>query len=309
MGILTRYIFRGSLVNCFYLISVAASMIWLIQGIKYFKILVNHPVSILSLINMTLLLVPGILVYVIPFTFCLGASFFYKQFDDTNEMTILPMLGMHQFYRPLFLCGMVITALQLMAQFATPPSLKRFFEKEIEIRKQISLKIFKPRQFNNHGEATLFFQRLQGHTIQDVFLSYKNSFISAKSAQLIYNQDKGYELLIKNGISIDDADNQKVRISFDHMSYTLGHILPQATHARKLMGMTFGELYEENSEDAKFEIISRYLRFILPLLNSLVLYFFLFFFRTSYRFLFAAFGSGVINALMIVAGKFFVYLI
>ena len=309
MGILVRYIFRGTLLNCFYLISISASMIWLIQGIKYFKILVNHPISILSLINMTLLLVPGILVYVIPFTFCLGAAFFYKQFDDTNEMKILPMLGMHQFYKPLFLCGCVITTLQVFFQFMTPPSLKSFFEKETEIRKKISLKIFKPRQFNSHGEAMIFFHHLKGDAIYDVFLSFKNTFISAKSASLIYDNAKGYELIVKNGVTIDDADQQKIRMSFDYMHYTLGHIIPQATHARKLMSLTFKELYEENSDASKFEIVSRYLRFLLPFLNSLVLYFFIFYLRASYRFLLAGFGSGVVNALFIVLGKWLVYFI
>jgi lipopolysaccharide export LptBFGC system permease protein LptF len=306
MGILTRYVFRGAFVNCLYLLTIAVSIVWIVQAIQYLKILINHTISIFSVLYLTLLLVPGILVYVLPFTFCIGAVLFYKQFNDTNELEILPMLGVGSTYKSLLLCASLMTAFQVFAQLITPIATKEFFIKEAEIRKQISLKILKPRQFNLRDGAAVFFERREGLKIYDVFLSYKNSYITAHSAVLDYDPIKGYNLIIQNGVTVNDAPDQKTRVSFDHMECGIGHILPQPRKSHLLMSKTISELYKDYSYESRYEIISRYIRMSLPLLNSGVVYLFLFVLPVSSPFMWAALGASAFNAVMIVVGKVFV---
>lgn len=303
MGILTRYIFRGTMLNVTYLVTISVSLIWIISTIQYVRLLINHPVSLLSVLHLTLLLIPGILVYVIPFTFSVGAALFYKQFDDTNELGILPMLGMKRLYQPIFFCGVTLTIIQAFAQMITPAATKDFFVREAIIRKQISLKIFQPNQFNIYDGATIFFQRMNGLTIYDLFMSYKNSFISAQSARLEYDENIGYRLIIHNGVTIDQSSSQKTRISFDTMTYDVGNIMPKARKGYVLMSKTMRELYNDHSADSRYEFISRILRMSVPMISTGILYGFLFVFPVNAPFMWASIGTSLFSAIFMISGK------
>lgn len=301
-----KYIFGKVIFFCSYLTLLFSTILWLIQVVRYCKVLFSHQTPFLHFLKLTLLLIPSILTYVIPFTFCLGCIYIYKHLDDTNELTILPMLGVPSIHQPILLTGLFFVFIQTTLQILSPITFNEFLTKEYNIKKQLTFKIFKPRQFNYHKNYTIFFDHIENNVIHNIFISHQkksaSTFITAQKAHLVLDDKKGYIINLEKGMRIEDSPKQKFSLSFNHLEYTLGQWMPKLSQNLTL-SMNFKELIQENTTITKHELVLRIIKILLPLLSILILIVCLLNIKTKHKFLFATVTSVSVNAILIIISK------
>ncbi len=73
------------------------SIIWLTQALRFIDFIVNRGISFLSFLELTLLLVPSLMLFVIPFAFLCGALYVYYRLMMDSELLVLSGAGLSRF--------------------------------------------------------------------------------------------------------------------------------------------------------------------------------------------------------------------
>ncbi|MDE8345941.1 MAG: LPS export ABC transporter permease LptF [Acidocella sp.] len=203
-----RYIL-GQLLIALLLVSTGlVALIWLTQSLRFIQIIVNHGLSPLVFIRLTLLLVPSFLATILPITCFIVVLFIYARLGGDRELTVMRTTGLSNLAlaRPALLLAAAVTlcgyGLNLVL---VPVSLSAFRNYEFEIRNQIAAFLLEPGVFTQVSDGvTVYVQsrgpddRLGGIIIEDARNKTAPATILARTGQLMISKD-GPVVVLKNG--------------------------------------------------------------------------------------------------------------
>src|ERR1700722_11536232 len=73
------------------------SIIWLTQALRFIDFIVNRGISFVSFLELTLLLIPSLMLFVIPFAFLCAALYVYYRLMMDSELLVLSGAGLSRF--------------------------------------------------------------------------------------------------------------------------------------------------------------------------------------------------------------------
>ena len=145
-----RYIF-GQLFLALVLVTVGlVALIWLTQSLRFIQIIVNHGLSPVVFIELTLLLVPSFVATILPITCFIVVLFIYTRLAGDREITVMRAAGMSDIAlaRPAFMLSLgAMIFCYFLNIVAVPASLGTFRDYEFEIRNQIAAFLLQPGVF------------------------------------------------------------------------------------------------------------------------------------------------------------------
>ncbi len=84
------------------------SIIWLTQALRFIDFIVNRGISFVSFLELTLLLIPSLMLFVVPFAFLCSVLYVYYRLMMDSELTVLSGAGLSRFQiaRPAMLVAL-----------------------------------------------------------------------------------------------------------------------------------------------------------------------------------------------------------
>jgi len=203
-----RYIF-GQLFLALVLVTVGlVALIWLTQSLRFIQIIVNHGLSPVVFIELTLLLVPSFVATILPITCFIVVLFIYTRLAGDREITVMRAAGMSDIAlaRPAFMLSLgAMIFCYFLNIVAVPASLGTFRDYEFEIRNQIAAFLLEPGVFTPISSSiTVYVQSrgpddsLTGILIQDSRDPTAPATILARSGQLMVDA-QGPVVMLQDG--------------------------------------------------------------------------------------------------------------
>jgi lipopolysaccharide export system permease protein len=203
-----RYIFGQLLIALLLVTTGLVALIWLTQSLRFIQIIVNHGLSPLVFVKLTLLLVPSFVATILPITCFIVVLFIYARLAGDRELTVMRASGMSDLAlaRP----ALAIAAIAMLVCYGlnlilVPASLSAFRDYEFEIRNQIAAFLLQPGVFTPVADhVTVYVQArgsddsLEGILIEDARDPSAPATILARSGQLMVNA-QGPLVLLQDG--------------------------------------------------------------------------------------------------------------
>jgi lipopolysaccharide export system permease protein len=212
-------------------VSIALTcVLWLTQSLRFVEMIVNKGLSIGSFLSLTLLLMPGFLVVIIPISLFAVALFTYNKLIADREMVVLRAAGLSHLAlaRPVMVLGAGATVLgYLLTCWLIPLTVRGFHEMQWTIRHDISNVLLQEGSFNKFGDGLTIYVRsrspageLLGLLVHDKRSPNRAVTLMAEKGALVYTET-GPRVLMVNGNRQEVAPGTG-RLSLLHFdSYTV----------------------------------------------------------------------------------------
>jgi lipopolysaccharide export system permease protein len=227
-----RYIFGQLVVGLFLVTTGLVALIWLTQSLRFIQIIVNHGLSPLVFVKLTLLLVPSFVATILPITCFIVVLFIYARLAGDREITVMRAAGVSDLAlaRPaLTIAALAMLACYGLNIFMVPAALAAFRDYEFEIRNQIAAFLLEPGVFTPVADhITVYVQSrgadasLGGILIEDGRDASSPATILARSGQLLVNAS-GPVVLLQNGSrqQVDEKTGELDVLSFGRYVFSL----------------------------------------------------------------------------------------
>lgn len=132
-----RYILRHLLIGLAALTGGATALIWLTQSLHFIGMIVQHGLSLLAFLHLTLLMLPSFINVILPVTCFLVILWFYQRLAGDRELTILQATGLSPLTlaRPGLICAGLATLTSYgLSLWGAPLAYHHFHRYELEIR-------------------------------------------------------------------------------------------------------------------------------------------------------------------------------
>jgi lipopolysaccharide export system permease protein len=208
MSGITRYILRQLVVGMLFVSIVLTCVLWLTQSLRFVEMIVNKGLSIGSFLKLTMLLMPGFLVVIIPISLFAVVLFTYNRLTSDRELVVLRAAGLSHFAlaRPAVLLGVAATlAGYLLTCWIIPATVRGFHEMQWSIRNDITNVLLQEGVFNKFGEGLTIYVRarlpngeLGGLLVHDTRNPRRAVTLMAERGALVYTET-GPRVLLING--------------------------------------------------------------------------------------------------------------
>lgn len=132
-----RYILHHLLLGLAALTGGATALIWLTQSLHFIGMIVQHGLSLLAFLHLTLLMLPSFVSVILPVTCFLVILWFYQRLAGDRELTILQATGLSplRLARPGLVCAGLATLIGYgLSLWGAPLAYHHFHRYELEIR-------------------------------------------------------------------------------------------------------------------------------------------------------------------------------
>ncbi len=235
-----RYIFGQLLLALLLVTAGLVALIWLTQSLRFIQLIVNHGLSPVVFMRLTMLLVPSFVSTILPITCFIVVLFTYTRLAGDREITVMRAAGMSDFAlaRPalmLAVCAMLCG--YLLNIVLVPASLRAFRNYEFEIRNQIAAFLLEPGVFTPvTSHITVYVQSrgsndsLHGILIEDARDPAAPATILARSGQLMLSP-QGPLVLLRHGSrqQIDPKTGQLDVLTFNRNTISLAQAAKNAS--------------------------------------------------------------------------------
>lgn len=171
------YTLRSLSFNLLFLLAVLASIMLVIQSIRFVDLLMTRTFSFVTLITFFSLLVPYILYFILPLSVFIAVLYTYQKLHQERELIAMRAAGLssRQIALPAILIGLLMTAFGYYNSFVLlPKTTKMFKNMQYDLKEDITATLIKENQFNELGpNLTIFIrqkiraQEFKGIVIQD----------------------------------------------------------------------------------------------------------------------------------------------
>ncbi len=162
---ITRYILRQLVVGTIVVAGALACIVWLTQSLQFLQYVVNKGLAVGAWLRLTLYLMPGFLVVVIPPALFFVALFIYNRLALDRELVVAQAAGVSRLAltRPALLAA-VIAALvcYLLTLVVIPTSTRAFRELQFSIRNDASQVLLREGTFNQIVQGLTVYVRGRG---------------------------------------------------------------------------------------------------------------------------------------------------
>ncbi len=227
------YIFRQLLVATILVASTLTCMVWLTQSLKFVEMIVNRGLSITLFLNLTILLLPSFLAFILPIAVFTSVMFTYNRLIIDSELVVMRASGYSHFMiaRPALLLATLttITCFTITTYFL-PASYREFKDLQFSLRNSLPTMLLQEGVFNNVMEGITVYIRkkettgeLSGIVIHDARLIEKPITMMAERG-VISSGEKGPRVIMINGNrqQVNSQDGRLSLLYFDKYTFDIG---------------------------------------------------------------------------------------
>jgi lipopolysaccharide export system permease protein len=215
-----RYVFGQLLLALVAVTAGLVALIWLSQSLRFVELVVNRGLSVRVFLQLTSLLIPGLVAVILPITTFAVTQFIYQRLASDRELTVMRAAGLSplKLARPaLTLAGVALVACYLLNIWIVPAAAAEFRQFQFEIRNRIAAFLLEEGVFTPVSDDLTVYVRarendgtLHGVLVDDARDKNSRATILAQSGRLIPGADAPNVLLL-NGTR-QEIDKQTGRL-------------------------------------------------------------------------------------------------
>ncbi len=173
---LTRYIFKQLGIGMILITAGLSILLWLSQSLRFIDMIVNKGLSVAVFLKLTMLLLPGFLMVILPIATFAVTLFIYNKLTTDRELVVMRAAGMSQWQlaTPAMILAAIVCVLSYtLTLWGGPYSVKSFRELQWEIRNDVSHLVLKEGEFTELGKNTVVFvaEREGDNVLKGILLS------------------------------------------------------------------------------------------------------------------------------------------
>jgi lipopolysaccharide export system permease protein len=151
-------------------------LLWLSQSLRFIDMIVNKGLSVAVFLKLTMLLLPGFLMVILPIAMFAVTLFIYNKLTTDRELVVMRAAGMSQWQlaTPAMILATIVCVLSYtLTLWGGPYSVKSFRELQWEIRNDVSHLVLKEGEFTELGRNTVVFvaEREGDNVLKGILLS------------------------------------------------------------------------------------------------------------------------------------------
>ena len=243
MNGLNRYIFRQLVPPMVFITLVLTGVIWLTQSLRFVDMIVNRGLSAGEFLYVTLLLMPGVLVLILPISLFCAVLYAYHRLSYDSELVVMRAAGMSQrslVWPAMAMAGIVVIISYLFAMYLTPLGFRTFKERHDTVRSNYASVLIQEGVFNELMRGITVYVRARGDNGELLGILVHDNRDTAKPVTvmaergLLIETPEGPRFVMENGnrqevnrSSASDADQQAGQLSllyFDKYALDLGRL-------------------------------------------------------------------------------------
>ena len=229
LNLFITYIYR-QLLGPFILIMLSMTGIaWLTQSLRFIELIIIKGLPINIFLNLTILIIPKLLVTIIPFVAFLAALITYTRLNTESELISMKSAGMNNFkiLLPAVIFGITLGALTVsLENYGSPYAYNKFKTLQHTIRNNYISTLFQEKVFSSPIKGlTVFIKErdkignFQGILIHDERDANKTISIIAEQGKIVTTQE-GARFALINGNRQEVSKNKNISILYFN-EYTL----------------------------------------------------------------------------------------
>jgi lipopolysaccharide export system permease protein len=173
---LTRYVFKQLGIGMILITAGLSILLWLSQSLRFIDMIVNKGLSVAVFLKLTMLLLPGFLMVILPIAMFAVTLFIYNKLTTDRELVVMRAAGMSQWQlaTPAMILATIVCVLSYtLTLWGGPYSVKSFRELQWEIRNDVSHLVLKEGEFTELGRNTVVFvaEREGDNVLKGILLS------------------------------------------------------------------------------------------------------------------------------------------
>jgi len=227
-----RYILRQLVGPLVVVTASFTAMIWLTQSLRFIDLIVNKGLSIGVFLELTILLVPSLLVVVLPAALLAAILYAYHRMSVDSELVIFRAAGMSniRIATPALALSLVLAAASyLVTLYLMPLGFRSFKDLQFEIRHNYATVLLQEGVFNTPFDGLTVYVRarsedgeLQGILIHDEREPDQPvSMMAERGALVSTDQGPRFVLLHGNRQLMDHDDGNLSVLYFDRYSFDI----------------------------------------------------------------------------------------
>ena len=158
----TFYILRSLLTTAAGVTAALACAIWLSQSLRFLDFIVNRGLSVIDFLQLTLLLLPTVLMATVPVAALCAVIHTYNRLASDRELVALRTAGVSDWglARPALILGVLFTAVGFaLSLYLTPAGFRAFKDEQFLLRSDFSRVLLREGVFNRVGDDLTVYVR------------------------------------------------------------------------------------------------------------------------------------------------------
>lgn len=241
---ISRYINRQLLVGMIMTGLGLACVLWLTQSLRFVELIVNKGLSILGFLQLTVMLLPNFLAYILPVSLFAVTVFVYNKMTTDREIVVLRSIGLSNWAlaRPAVTLALAATLFgYLVTLWVSPASNRAFREHYFHVRNDLSSLLIQEGSFNRLGSGLTLFVRFRTGEgeLREIMLHDTRDKAKAVTTMaergVLMNGPYGPRVLLENG-NRQEAETGTGRLSmlyFDSYAVDFG-LSPASAEKRNI---------------------------------------------------------------------------
>jgi lipopolysaccharide export system permease protein len=235
MNGLNRYILRHLIVGTLLVSGVLAYILWLTQSLGYIEMIINKGLSIGTWLELTLLLMPNVMVIILPISLFLVVLFTYNKMTVDRELVVAQAAGISQWglaFPAIVVAVLTTAAAYTLTLYYGPMSVRAFKELQWSVRSDVSQVILREGTFNQVGKGLTIYVRergpegdLRGLLVHDNRDEIKSITMMAENGAVVSGPD-GPRVILSKGSrqELTRGEGDLTLLYFDRYTVDLGLI-------------------------------------------------------------------------------------
>lgn len=237
-------------------------IIWLMQALRFIDFIINRGLSVFDFVNITLLLVPSLLIIILPISLFISVVFSYNKLVSESELIVMEASGLSpwQLARPALAMGLIVMLLSYsLTLYIMPAANRQFKEMQSYLRDNYTSVLLQEGVFNHPVSGMTVFVHsrssdglLKGILVQDNRKPNQSITMMADEGRLSQTS-RGPRFLLTRGIRQEMRRGRISWLDFDSYNLDLSFYTKQADNrVRESSERFLPELFspEENTTPA-----------------------------------------------------------
>lgn len=198
------------------------AVIWLSQSLRLLDLVINRGQSAPTFLYLTLLVLPGLLVIILPIAFFFGTLFALSKLNTDSELVVMSAAGFSRFQIavPVFLSAAIVMALTyLCGLYLMPAGQRAMKDKVVDIRADIGAALLNEGEFNTPARGlTVFIRELNSDgSIRGVFVHDNRNVARpvtylAESGQLVQTPSGARLIMVDGTIEVAGRGGAQLQV-------------------------------------------------------------------------------------------------
>lgn len=235
-------------------------VIWLMQSLRFLDFIINKGLTVGVFLNLTLLLIPSLLIVIIPLGIAAGAIASFKRLHDANELSPLFTAGINRAaiaWSGVMLAFYAVIAGYMLTLWLAPAASHAFKTLQHGLRNTSGHLFLEEGAFTPIGKGVTVFLRtrqpngqLEHIIVHDTRNPSKPNTWMAKSGYLFLTEQGTPRLQLVQGIRQEVAGTEVNMLEFAEHTLDIGQTLTPTSRAfKEAEERTFAELFDRDGLD------------------------------------------------------------